>query len=86
MKAKSPKEGDHFLHKVPCRKGYERQPSLQGWGGEGDECCIYCDLQPTPGEVVLKFEILEVWEETNEIYDLPRRAIGFFEGKKPESW
>jgi len=32
----------------------------------------------------MELEVLEVWEESDEIQDLSARAIGLFEGKEPK--
>ena len=37
------------------------------------------------GKRVTELEILKTWEESDETYDLPGRAIGLGEGKESES-
>jgi len=88
MEAKSPKNGNHVLHKVLPHETHEHQPSLQ-WGyGEGNKCCISCVLLFIRGDVVVvvKLEVLEVRKEPDEIQDLSAGATGFFEGEELKCW
>ena len=34
----------------------------------------------------MELEVLEVWEQTDEIQDLSGRALGLFRGEEPERW
>jgi hypothetical protein len=34
----------------------------------------------------VELEVLEVWEESDEIQDLSARALGFFESKESKCW
>jgi hypothetical protein len=82
---KPPKKDNHVLHKFHPRKTRERQSPSQRGCGEGDKFRIDCALLFLFWEAVAKFEVLEVWEEPNEIQDLPGRTSGFFEGKESKS-
>ena len=84
-KAKAIKKGDHLLHEDSLLAIYKRQPPSQRRSGEGDKCCIGCVLPSTYGEVVQKFEILEVREESDKIQDLSTRALGFLKGEESKS-
>jgi len=83
---KSPKKGSHVLDKpLPCETS-ERQPPAQGGYREGYKRCVSRILLFTVGEGVVKPEVLEIWEESDEIQDLSTRAGGRLEGKEPKRW
>ena len=83
-KAEPPKKGDHDLHKFLPHETGDRQPPSQRRYGRGNERCISRALSFIPGEKAVEFEVLEVWEDTNEIHDLSVRAVGVFESKESE--
>ena len=85
-KAKSAKEGNYVLHKILSREMREDQPPSQWWYGEGDERRISCTLLYTLGVGIVKLEILEVWEEADEIQDLSARASRLPKGEEPKCW
>jgi len=37
-------------------------------------------------DAVAEFEVMEIWEEPDEIQDLSAKAFGFFQGKEPKCW
>jgi hypothetical protein len=82
---KAAKKGDHMLHEGAFRATNECQPSLQRGCGGWDERCVSCALLFTDGKVVLKLEVLEVREKTDEIQELSTRAFGLFKGKELKS-
>ena len=85
-KAKSSKKGDHIFHQVLHREAYEYQPPTQRGCGEGNEGRIIRSLSLNPWEAVMKLEILEIREESNEVQDLSGGAVWLLEGKESESW
>jgi len=85
-KTKSAKGGNHVLDKILPRETREDQPSSQRGYGGGDECRVGCTLGFILEEGVMKFKILEVWEETDEIQDLSGRASRFPEGEESKCW
>jgi len=85
-KPKPSKKGNNVLDEVHPRETRERQPSSQ-WGyGQGDECCVYCALLFVREADVVKLEILEVREESDEVQDLSARAPGISEGEESKGW
>ena len=81
-KAKSAKKGDHVLHEVLPLEIRERQPPSQ-WGyGEGDKRWVSYALLFICGGEVKEPEVVEIWEEANEIQDLSAGAVGTFESKE----
>ena len=81
-KTKSSEMCDHALHKVLPREARECQSALQ-WGyGERNERCVGHALPFTCGKDAVEFEVLEVWEETDEVQDLSVRTVGLFKGKE----
>ena len=52
--------------------------------GEWNECCASSALPFTRGGEPLELEVLEIWEESNEVQDLSARASGLAEGKELE--
>ena len=83
-KAKSTKEGNHILDEIFPRETRKYQPASQGGYGEGNESCIGCTLLFILGVRIVKLEILEVWEETDEMQDLSARASWLREGEEPK--
>ena len=85
-KTKSAEEGNHVLHKTLSRETREDQPPLQ-WGyGKRDECRISCTLLFILGEGIVKLEILEVWEEADEVQNLSARPAWLPKGEEPKCW
>jgi len=80
-KTKSPKKHNHVLHEGFPRETRERQPPSQ-WGyGEGYERCVSLTLLLVLRVLVNNLEVLEIWEEADEIQDLSTRPAWLFEGE-----
>ena len=70
----SPKEGNHVLHEFLLCETNQRQSTTQRGYGEGNEVRASRALLFLVWEVVADPEVLEVWEEPDEIQDLAGRA------------
>ena len=83
---KSPKKDSHILHKfLPCETSKCQPPAQRGYG-EGQKGCVSCTLLFILGEGIVNLEVLQIWEESNEIQDLPTRAGGRFKSEEPKRW
>ena len=83
-KTKSPKKGNHVLHELLLCETRERQPPTKRGYGEGSEVHVSRALLCVHRSVVAELEVLEVWEEPDEIDDLAGRAYGFPESEESE--
>jgi len=83
---KSGKKDNHVLHKLlPCETR-ECQSPIEGGYGEGYERGVGCTILCILGKGVVKLEVLEVWEESDEVQDLSASADRLFEGEESKCW
>ena len=80
-KTKSTKKSNHLFHKFPARNISERQSPVQPRYGEGNEFWLICALLLLCRRAIVEFEVLEVWEEPDEVEDLPARTSGVLESE-----
>ena len=85
MKTKPSEKGNHILHEFPLHETCECQPPRQRWDGEWNEVCARPVLLFLHRESVAELEVLEIWEESDKIEDLPARPSGFPESKESEA-
>jgi hypothetical protein len=85
-KVKSTKNSDHVLHEFLPRETRECQPSSQRGDGEGNKFCVSSALSCIFWGGIANFEVLEIWEESDEIQDLPAGTPGLSESKESKSW
>ena len=68
----------------------ERQLPTQRGHGEGNELrvcrAVLFFLGGIAPEIVTELEVLEVWEEPDEIQNMPARSLGFMESEESERW
>ena len=82
---KAAEKGNHVFHQFHPGKTREYQPSSQRGCRKRNEIRIGCALLFLLGGGVTDLEVLEIWEEPDEIDDLPARTFGPLESKELES-
>ena len=85
-KSESPKQVDHVLQKTHPREMCYRQLSLQQRDEKWNECVI---VRRSPLKIcpsVEEFEVVQVLEQPDEVYDLPAGPFWFSQGERADGW